>query len=183
MIGFVDSDITLPPDWLARCLVELPGHAAVGGIAVPDGDATVLARLSGALPREVPGSAPITGNNVLFDAGVLDQTGFDPGDRLGEDFRLAHRLLRNGYRLRRVTGLTVRHEERKSYGGALRWRFKNGVDATSHPRELGVVRLADVVWIGWSGAWIVGVLGRSPRRRGGCCSGRRRVSRPGSCTA
>ncbi len=159
VIGFVDADITLPPDWLARCLAELPGHAAVGGIAVPDGDATVLARMSGASPRVVPGSAPITGNNVLFDAAVLDRTGFDPRDRLGEDFRLAHRLLRDGHRLRRVPGLTVRHDERKSYGRALRWRFENGIDAASHPRRLRIVRLADLVWIGWSGAWIIGVIG------------------------
>jgi glycosyltransferase involved in cell wall biosynthesis len=158
-IGFVDADITLPPDWLARCLAELPGHAAVGGIAVPDGDATVLARVSGATPRQVAGSMPITGNNVLFDAAVFTRTGFDPRDRLGEDFRLAARLLRDGHRLSRVPGLTVRHEESKSYGRALRWRFDNGIDAATHPRELRILRFADLVWIGWSGAWIVGIAG------------------------
>lgn len=158
-IGFVDADITLPPDWLERCLAELPGNAAVGGIAVPDGDATVLARITGATPRQVAGSMPITGNNVLFDAAVLAQTGFDPRDRLGEDFRLANRLLRGGHKLRRVPGLTVRHEESKSYGAALRWRFENGLDASSHPRELGVLRFADLVWVGWLGAWIIGVAG------------------------
>ncbi len=158
-IGFVDADITLPPDWLARCLAELPGHAAVGGIAVPDGDSTVVARVSGAAPREAAGSMPITGNNVLFDAAVFRQTGFDPRDRLGEDFRLAARLLRDGHRLRRVPGLTVRHEESRSYAQALRWRFDNGIDAASHPRELGILRFADVVWVGWSGAWIAGLAG------------------------
>jgi glycosyltransferase involved in cell wall biosynthesis len=158
-IGFVDADITLPPDWLARCLAELPGNAAVGGIAVPDGDATVLARVSGATVREVAGSMPITGNNVLFDAAVFARTGFDPRDRLGEDFRLAARLLRDGYRLWRVPGLKVRHDERKSYRDALRWRFVNGIDAASHPRELRILRFADLVWIGWCGAWIVGIAG------------------------
>jgi glycosyltransferase involved in cell wall biosynthesis len=158
-IGFVDADITLPHDWLVRCLAELPGHAAVGGIAVPDGDTTVLSRLSGATPREVAGSMPITGNNVLFDAAVFARTGFDPRDRLGEDFRLAARLLRDGHRLRRVPGLTVRHEESKSYARALRWRFDNGIDAASHPRELGILRFADLVWVGWCTAWIVGLAG------------------------
>jgi glycosyltransferase involved in cell wall biosynthesis len=158
-IGFVDADITLPPDWLARCLAALPGHAAVGGIAVPDGDATVVARISGARPREVAGSMPVTGNNVLFDAAALARTGFDPRDRLGEDFRLAHRLVREGHELRRVPGLVVRHEESKSYARALRWRFDNGIDAATHPREFRVVRLADLVWIGWCGAWIVGSAG------------------------
>ena len=158
-IGFVDADITLPPDWLARCLAELPGHAAVGGIAVPDGDTTVLARISGATPRVVAGSMPITGNNVLFDAAVFARTGFDPRDRLGEDFRLAARLLRDGHKLRRVPGLAVRHEENKTYARALRWRFDNGVDAATHPRELGILRFADLVWVGWSCAWIAGVVG------------------------
>jgi len=156
-IGFVDADITLPRDWLKRCLDELPGNAAVGGIAVPDGDATVLARVSGATPREVPGSSPITGNNVLFDAAAFAETGFDPRDRLGEDTRLSNRLLRAGYKLKRVPGLTVRHEESKSYAQAIRWRFENGVDAASLPRELGVIRFADLVWAGWLAAWILGV--------------------------
>jgi glycosyltransferase involved in cell wall biosynthesis len=158
-IALVDSDVTLPPDWLARCLAELPGAAAVSGTPVPDGDASVVARISGATPRVVPGSVPITGSNVLFDGAVLAANGFDPRDRIGEDFRLAHRLLRAGYTLRRVPGLVVRHEEGKSYGDAIRWRYANAIDASSHPRELGRIRTADVVWAGWLGAWAVGILG------------------------
>jgi glycosyltransferase involved in cell wall biosynthesis len=155
-IGFVDADITLPPDWLARCLAELPGHAAVSGIAVPDGHTAVLARISGAVPREVGGSLPISGSNVLFDAGVFARTGFDPRDRIGEDTRLAARLLREGLKLRRVPGLVVRHEESKTYPRELRWRFDNGIDASSLPRLLGF-RFADMVWIGWLAGWIAGV--------------------------
>ena len=158
-IGFVDADITLPPDWLDRCLAALPGAAAVGGIAVPDGDATTVARITGAVPKVVPGSMPITGNNVLFDANVLRETGFDPRDRLGEDFRLAARLQRAGHQLRRVPGLIVRHNESKSYGRTLGWRFENGVDAASHSRELGLLRFADAVWAGWLVAWVVAILG------------------------
>lgn len=159
VIGFVDADISLPPDWLARCLAALPGYAAAGGIAIPDGDATVVARISGATPRAVPGSMPITGNNVLFRREVLAETGFDPRDRLGEDFRLAARLLRGGHRLRRVPDLTVRHEEGKTYAAALRWRFENGVDAATHPRELRRLRFADLVWLGWLVAWAIGIGG------------------------
>jgi glycosyltransferase involved in cell wall biosynthesis len=157
-IAFVDADITLPPDWLERCLAELPGHAAVGGVAVPDGDATVLARVSGATPRVVPGRVPVTGNNVLFDRAAFASTGFDPRDRLGEDFRLAIRLQQSGHRLKRVPGLFVRHEESKSYLDAIRWRFDNGLDASTLWRELGIVRFADVVWIGWLGAWIIAIV-------------------------
>jgi glycosyltransferase involved in cell wall biosynthesis len=158
-IGFVDADITLPPDWLDRCLAELRGNAAVGGIAVPDGDATVLTRITAARPRAVAGSMPITGNNVLFDAAVLAETPFDRRDRLGEDFRLANRLRRKGLRLLRVPDLTVRHEESKTYLAALSWRFQNGLDAATHPRELGRLRFADVVWLGWLLAWVIGIAG------------------------
>jgi glycosyltransferase involved in cell wall biosynthesis len=157
-IAFVDADITLPPDWLERCLVELPGHAAVGGVAVPDGDATVLARVSGATPRVVPGRVPITGNNVLFDRAAFASTAFDERDRIGEDFRLAIRLQQSGQRLKRVPGLLVRHEESKSYLDAIRWRFDNGLDASTLWQELGIVRFADVVWIGWLGSWIVAIV-------------------------
>jgi glycosyltransferase involved in cell wall biosynthesis len=158
-IGFVDADITLPPDWLARCLDELPGRAAVGGIAVPDGDATVLARVSGATPRVVSGSGQITGNNVLFDADVFAKMGFDPHDRLGEDTRLAARLVAAGYQLKRVPGLIVKHEENKSYGQAIRWRYENGTDAATLPGELGWLHLRNLVWICWLGAWAVGIIG------------------------
>ena len=158
-IGFVDADITLPPDWLARCLAELPGHAAVSGIAVPDGDATVLARVSGATPRVVAGSGQITGNNVLFDADVFAKMGFDPRDRLGEDTRLAARLVGAGYQLKRVPGLIVKHEESKSYGQAIRWRYENGIDASTLPGELGWLHLRNLVWIGWLGAWTLGIIG------------------------
>lgn len=158
-IGFVDADVILPPEWLARCLAELPGHAAVGGIAIPDGHSTVVARLSGATPRDVGGSTPITAANVLFDATVLRHVGFDPRDRLGEDFRLVARLQREGYRLRRVPGLAVRHEESRTYVDALRWRFENGIDASSHPRQLGRLRVVDAIWLVWVSAAIASITG------------------------
>jgi hypothetical protein len=133
---------------------------------VPDGDSTVVSRISRATPRPVGGSTTITGSNVLFDADVFTTFGFDPRDRLGEDFRLANRLSAAGYSLRRVPGLTVEHDESRGYAAGLRWRFANGVDASSHPRELRRIRQADLVWTGWIGAWVVAVVGaifRSPQ--------------------
>jgi glycosyltransferase involved in cell wall biosynthesis len=158
VIGFVDADITLPVYWLARCLAALPGNAAVGGIPVPDGDVAVLAHLSGAKPRGVAGGMPVTGSNVLFDADVLREFPFDPHDRIGEDFRLASRLLRAGHRLRRVPGLIVQHRENKSYKAALAWRYANGLDAATHPRELGILRLPDFVWAAWFASCLIGLV-------------------------
>jgi len=158
LIASVDADIRLPPNWLRRSLEALPGHAAVGGIAVPDGHSAVLARLSGARPKPIAGSMPVTGANVLMDAAVLRSVGFDPRDRLGEDFRLFSRLVRDGHSLYRVPGLVVEHHESKSYARELRWRFENGVDAAGHLKNAGP-RFADAVWAGWLTGWIVAVVG------------------------
>jgi len=157
-IGFIDADCIVPSDWLARCLRELPGHAAVGGIAVPGGHTAVVSRMTGARARITPGSLPITGANVLFEAGVLQRFPFDPADRLGEDFRHTTRLLKAGERLKRVPGLVVRHEEHKPYGKELRWRFDNGVDASQHMRSRRL-RVADASWLLWIAAWVVGIGG------------------------
>ena len=157
-IGFVDADITLPSDWLSRCLAELPGHAAVGGTPVPDGNVAILAKFSGSTPRVVEGGMPITGSNVLFDASVFRAIGFDPRDRVGEDFRLAARLQRAGYALKRIPNLLVGHEEDKTYRAGLRWRYINGVDASTHPRELRVLRIPDYAFAAWGLSWLAAIL-------------------------
>jgi glycosyltransferase involved in cell wall biosynthesis len=156
-VAFVDADVSIPSDWLRRCLAELPGHAAVGGIAVPDGHTAVLARLTGARPRELGGSMPITGANVLFEGATVREFGFDAADRLGEDFRLASKLLSSGHSLKRVPGLIARHEEHKSYRQELVWRFENGLDAARHFTTKRL-RFADLVWLLWLGAWTLSAV-------------------------
>ena len=37
-VAMVDSDIRLPKDWLARCIIQIEGKVGVGGVAIPDGD-------------------------------------------------------------------------------------------------------------------------------------------------
>lgn len=157
-IGFVDADIEVGPDWLRRCMESLPGRAAVGGIAVPDGDIAPLARITGATIRPVNGSMPITGNNVVFDGAVLRRTGFDETARLGEDFRLAAQLLRDGHHLERIPGLQVRHHETKSYRKSLFWLYKSGEDATNLLREHRRWRTPDTAWAATVLALIGGVL-------------------------
>jgi glycosyltransferase involved in cell wall biosynthesis len=165
LVAFVDADVIIPPDWLRRCLIALGTNAAVGGIAVPDGHTAVLARITGARPRERPGSMPITGANVLFQGSVIRDFGFDPSDRLGEDFRLAARLLAAGHRLVRVPGLVARHAESKTYREELEWRLANGVDAVGHVRLVGP-RFADAVWCFWLIGWLVGLAGVATGRPG-----------------
>lgn len=148
-IGFVDADTTLPADWLARCVDALPGHAAVGGIAVPDGDVAVVARITGVSVRPLRGSRAVTGNNVLFDGDVLRSTRF-PKTPLGEDFRLVTALHRSGHRFATIPGLFVRHDERKSYGSAVAFMFRSGVDANRLLAEFCEWRVPDVIGLAFS---------------------------------
>jgi len=158
IVGFVDADIEVGGDWLERCVDALPGCAAAGGIAVPDGDVAPLARVSGATVRPVRGSMPVTGNNVVFDGAVLRAHGFDPDAKLGEDFRLAARLLAAGHVLRTVEDLHVRHHETKSYRRSLSWLHQSGVDATGLLREYRRWRLPDLAWIGTVAATTIGAV-------------------------
>lgn len=158
LIGFVDADIEVSTDWLRRCVDALPGHAAVGGIAVPDGDVAPLARITRATIRPVNGSMPITGNNVVFDGAVLRATGFDENAKLGEDFRLAARLLADGHSLQTVDGLHVKHNETKSYRKSLKWLHQSGIDATALLKEFRRWRLPDLAWTGTLAASIAGVV-------------------------
>ena len=154
-IGFVDADIVLDPTWLDRLLVALPGNAAVSGIAVPDGDCAVLWRIFSPTARIKQGSEQITGNNVLFDGAVIRETGFDAASRLGEDFRLASTLRRQGHRLTTVADVTVEHREAKTYAKALRWLYDSGVDATSLLVEFRRFRLPDLAWLLWLGGMLL----------------------------
>lgn len=146
IVGFVDADVHVPANWLRRCLDALDDAAAVSGVAVPDGDVAPLARVSGAAPRPVRGSMPITGNNVLFAAGILDRFPFPDEARLGEDFRLASRLLAAGQRLVSLEDLHVTHHEAKRYAASLRWLFASGRDASALLREFGRWRVPDVAF-------------------------------------
>ena len=148
-IGFVDADITLPPDWLARCAEALPGHAAVGGIAVPDGDVAVVARITGVSIDPQRGSRVVTGNNVLFDGSVLRSTPL-PKTPLGEDFRLVTALQRSGHRLATIPGMFVEHDDRKSYQNAVVFMFRSGVDATRLFAEFRELRAPDAVGLAFS---------------------------------
>jgi glycosyltransferase involved in cell wall biosynthesis len=149
MVGYVDADVIVPQDWLDRCASALATHSAVSGIATPDGDCIVLARILHPTTRVRRHTMAISGGNVLFEARVLREVGFDEEARLGEDVRLARRMTTLGYSIATVPGLVAEHRETKSYGASVRWMWQNGVDAARLPFELRLVRVPDVAWLGW----------------------------------
>lgn len=157
LIGFVDADIIVPPDWLQRCMESLTDCSAVSAVAIPDGDAAVIWRIFGAAVRFRVGFSGITGNNVIFRAEVLRDEPFEAQYSLGEDFRLSQRLLRKGYKLFVLQDLSVEHREAKKYGAAVKFMWATGVDATTHPFEFRVIRAPDVSWSVWS-LWCLGSL-------------------------
>jgi glycosyltransferase involved in cell wall biosynthesis len=154
MIGFVDADIVVPSDWLDRCASALFKFDAVSGIALPDGDCAVMWRICEPTLRRRPGSAEITGNNVLFSREALTRVAFAPDSQLGEDFRLAKKMLQDGLQLSTLGDLVVEHRESKTYVEAIRWMWRSGDDATALLFEFRVLRIPDLAWI----IWTVGVL-------------------------
>jgi glycosyltransferase involved in cell wall biosynthesis len=161
-IGFVDADIVVPVDWLSRCLLELEKADGVSGVAQPDGDCAVLWRICRPTLRLRPGSAEVTGNNVLFSSVALAKVPFSPDSKLGEDFRQAKAMVRLGLKLVTVLDLIVEHRETKSYRKAVKWMWQSGIDATALLFEFRIVRTPDLAWFAWlfgtASSIIVGVL-------------------------
>lgn len=157
LVATIDSDIVLPPDWLERATAGLGDHAAVGGVAVPDGDVTYLYRRFGLTPRAVSPTTTVTGNNGLFRRQVFDEVGYEPGLREGEDVALNHAIADRGWTSATIPDLLVRHEESKSFAESMRWLYDSGRGATRQLLRYRQVRqpdLATAAMVGTSAAGI-----------------------------
>jgi len=147
-VGFVDSDITLPTNWVDVLVNEMESKAldAVSGIAIPDGDCVVISRLADLEPKIRGGSALLTGNNLIIKKTVIDETPFRKIP-YGDDIRLAWDLERKGFRLASISDVVVAHSESKSFKKTMKWQFEQGCDATKLLFEYRKVRLPDIAWI------------------------------------
>jgi len=147
-VGFVDSDITLPTNWVDVLVNEMESKAldAVSGIAIPDGDCVVISRLADLEPKIRGGSALLTGNNLIIKKTVIDETPFRKIP-YGDDIRLAWDLERKGFRLASISDVVVAHSESKSFKKTLKWQFEQGCDATRLLFEYRKFRLPDMTWI------------------------------------
>jgi len=146
-LAFIDSDVELPIDWLEKTVTSIEsGNDAVSGIAIPDGDCVVVARISGLSPRVRAGSAKLTGNNLLIRRSTLAMVPFRKIP-YGDDVRLAWDLDLQGFRTEQLPKLIVKHSERKSYVRTLLWQYQQGKDATSLLFEYRKFRIPDLVWL------------------------------------
>ena len=144
LIATVDANIVLPRDWLVRTRAALAGHDAVGGTAVPDGDAAYLYRRFGLRPRVVGHTTAVTGSNALYRRRVFDLVGFDPALREGEDVALNHAIAQHKLSFATVPGLLVEHAENKTLASSLTWLFVSGKGATRQLLTYRQLRTPDI---------------------------------------
>jgi GT2 family glycosyltransferase len=148
-IGFIDSDIRLPSDWLVHVTTALKDADAVSGVAVPDGDCAVIWRIFRPKPKGMLGYWELTGNNVIFRRSALELVGWPAQSRLTEDNRLAVAMVQAGLRVRTLESLRVEHHEAKSYRRTLAYLHETGFNATEILRDLHRFRFPDLVWVCW----------------------------------
>lgn len=160
-VGFVDSDITLPPNWVDVLVNRMQSECldAISGIAIPDGDCVVISRIANLEPKNRGGSALLTGNNLIIKKSVIDENPFRKIP-YGDDIRLAWDLERKGYRLASISEVVVAHSESKSFRKTMKWQFEQGVDATKLLFEYRKVRIPDLAWFATFplliGPWLLG---------------------------
>jgi GT2 family glycosyltransferase len=157
LIATVDADIILPPDWLVRAEAALPGHDAVGGTAVPDGDVAYVYQATRLVPRVIGHTTTVTGSNALYRRRVFEIVGFDPALREGEDVALNQATTAGGLSFATVPGLLVEHIESKTFGESLRWLFITGTGATRQLLNYREIRVPDLAAAGWLASAAAGV--------------------------
>jgi glycosyltransferase involved in cell wall biosynthesis len=157
LVATVDADIVLPAHWLAACLAALDDYDAVGGIAVPDGDAAFIYSHLHLEPRTVAHSMALTGNNALYRREVFDRARFDPKLREGEDVAFNHTIDSHGARTRTVDGLLVRHEESKRFGESLAFLYASGCGASRQLLRYRQIRVPDKAYAGFVACLLAGV--------------------------
>lgn len=144
LIATVDADITLPHDWLVRAEAALLTHDAVGGTAVPDGDASYVYQAFKLIPRIVGHATTVTGSNALYRRQVFELVEFDASLREGEDVALNQARIYHELSFVTVPGLLVEHLEHKRFLQSLGWLFVSGKGATRQFLTYRKVRMPDI---------------------------------------
>ena len=146
MLAYIDGDNLIPPNWLSICLEYMNDFDAVGGLAIPDGDATYIYSRLSLRPRLVPPSTVVTGANGLYRRRVFDSVTFDLSLRGGEDVAMNHAMELAGFRTKLIPGLITEHIENKTYAKSISWLYESGRGASRQLRRYKKIRRPDIAF-------------------------------------
>lgn len=146
-IVFIDADIVIPENWLARVKPYLLQYDAVGGIATPDGDVTYICQKFKLKPKPVPHTTGITGSNVIYKSEVLKKIKLNPRIKDGEDTDLNWRLKEAKYKSKLLEDLIVIHKENIDFKRSIKRIFSFGVGATGLFKKHKNFRMPDLVFL------------------------------------
>lgn len=155
VIAMLDADIILPPDWLNLCVSALKQYDAVSCTPVPDGDVAYLYNRFRLKPKPTVSTTEITGSNGLYRSAIFKHLKFNHELREGEDTNFNYRMIKAGYKLKRLPDATVLHQESKSFKTSLHWLYQNGVGAMRQLITFKVVQLPDLAFFGF---WVSIIL-------------------------
>ena len=157
-LAFIDADIVLPKNWLGDCLQAMSDDVDMcGGIAVPDGDVSLVHRWFNLHPKVAPHSTTVTGSNGLFRKRVFDVIHFNANKKNGEDVDLGYQIEANNLHGITVPGLVVDHREMKNYRESIVWLFQTGIGASRQFYEHHEIRLPDIAFAGFVLLSIAGI--------------------------
>ncbi len=142
LLVFIDSDCTVPPDWLERIASRhQEGYEALGG-AIIDGSPTVCSRAE--YPLETIDFAPgnrmrevgfVSSANCAFSRRLFDEHGGFPEIRAGEDMVFCHRLTSAGVKLLFDPAVRVAHHNPVVFGAFVRKQLMHGEHSYRVRRE------------------------------------------------
>lgn len=159
-LAFIDADIVLPIHWFGDCMSAMKSDVDMcGGIAVPDGDVSLVHRWFNLHPKVAPHATTVTGSNGLFRRSVFDVIHFNANKKNGEDVDLGYQIEANNLHGVTVPGLVVDHREMKNYRESMRWLFQSGRGASRQFYEHHEVRLPDLAFFGFVGLLLLGIIG------------------------
>lgn len=142
LLAFVDSDCTVPSDWLERIVIRhREGHQALGG-AIVDGSPTLCSRAE--YPLETidfaPGNAMkevafVSSANCAYSRHLFTEQGGFPEIRAGEDMVFCHRLTKAGVKLFFDPGIRVSHHNPVRFRAFVRKQLMHGEHSYRVRRE------------------------------------------------
>ncbi len=145
-LALVDGDIELPRHWLNTCLPFMDTYDAVGGVAVPDGDAAYVCTRFSLDPKITKHSTTVTGSNGLYKRTIFEQIGFQSELREGEDVAFNHLMQQSQFRSVAAPELIVLHKEHKTFSQSMRWLYQSGLGAARQLKQFKEVRLPDLTY-------------------------------------